>query len=89
MTDYSQIFEQCRQLLDERIIQDDQIPRNVRRAAKKAIEILEDEGQSPGVRASTAISTLEEVVNDQNTPEYARPVLLQVIAALEQVRDEV
>ncbi len=89
MTDYSQIFEQCRQLLDERIIQDDQIPRNVRRAAKKAIEILEDEGQSPGVRASTAISTLEEVVNDQNTPEYARPVLLQAIAALEQVRDDV
>ncbi len=89
MSDYEEKFEQCCTLLEERIVQDDQIPRNVRRAAKQAIKALKEEGQSPGVRASTAISTLEEVVNDQNTPEYARTVLLQVIATLEQVKDEV
>ncbi|MHA1754685.1 MAG: UPF0147 family protein [Candidatus Odinarchaeia archaeon] len=55
------------------INEDTSVPRNIRRAASEAIEALKDTKiESKAVRASNAISILDEVSQDPNCPLHAR-----------------
>lgn len=77
----------CAQLL-ERIIGDTAIPRNIRRVAEEARNILLDEEKGPGLRASTVISMLDEITNDPNMPLHARTLIWNIIGELESVAVE-
>jgi len=84
--------EQPKQLKDaleilRKITEDRGIPRNIRRAASESIEILMNSSMSLGLRAANAISKLDEISTDPNAPLYARTMIWQAIALLEQLKD--
>ena len=69
------------------ITNDNSVPRNIRRAATEAVEILEKGEGTPAMKASNAISTLDEISQDPNCPLYARTKLWNIVSILETVRD--
>lgn len=70
------------------ISEDTSVPRNIRRAANEAINAMEDENiESIAIRASNAISVLDEVSQDPNCPLYARTKIWNAVSVLETVKD--
>ncbi len=67
----------------ERIIEDNSIPRNIRRAAQQSIDILNDESMDLQVRAVNVIELLEDSTADPNCPLHARTMIFQIITRLE------
>jgi len=84
--EYISEIERAVQILD-RISQDRGVPKNIRRAATEAIDALRDESQSYGVRASKAISILNDIINDINMPFPTRSQILLTVGILERIRD--
>ena len=72
----------------DRIIQDDTVPRNVRRAASEIKENLLHGEDSLAMRAATAISTLEEIASDPNLPMHVRTLIWNVSSQLERISIE-
>ena len=83
---FKEELDRARQIL-MKIIRDTSVPRNIRRAATDALSALNEEKRTPGVRASIAISHLNEIINDINMPFSTRSQLLMCIGILEQVKD--
>jgi uncharacterized protein len=79
-------FERCNKIL-QHIMEDTSVPRNIRRAAEESKDILSNENEEPTIRASTVISTLDEISNDPNIPIHARTLIWNVLSELESVRD--
>lgn len=73
--------------LEESVLQDTSVPRNIRRAAQDAIERLKDPSQSKRVRAHSASEILDEINNDPNMPMHTRTIIWQVLTELERVED--
>ncbi len=71
----------------QRVAEDTGVPRNIRRAASEAIQMLQRRDLSPGLRAANAIGILDEVSQDPNMPLFARTAIWQAISLLEQIRD--
>lgn len=71
----------------QKISEDNGIPRNIRRAASDAMKILQGKTYSNAVKASNAISILEECGQDPNMPLFARTAIWQAISSLEQIKD--
>ncbi|MEZ0394046.1 MAG: UPF0147 family protein [Desulfurococcaceae archaeon] len=69
------------------IINDTAVPRNIRRAATEALNMLRDERLTPGVRAANAVGILDQVSQDPNMPLNARTKIWQIIAVLETIHD--
>jgi len=69
------------------VSEDTTTPRNIRRAAKEAIDALQVSGDSPAVRASNAISLLDDTLQDPNMPPYTRVKLWNVMSLLEAIKD--
>ncbi|MEQ9714474.1 MAG: UPF0147 family protein [Candidatus Asgardarchaeia archaeon] len=65
------------------VAEDTSVPRNIRRIANNAIEILSDKEKSYALRASNAISLLDEAASDPNCPIHARTRIWQIISILE------
>jgi uncharacterized protein (UPF0147 family) len=65
------------------VIKDNSVPRNIRRGADEAREILLDETQDIKNKASSALYILESLSNDRNLPMHARTTLWNVAGALE------
>jgi len=82
----SDLIQQIVQVLKEQVVQDTVVPRNIRRAAEQAIEILLDESREPAVRAADAIAILEEISEDPNMPMHTRTIIWEILGALEQVK---
>ncbi|AMQ18546.1 MULTISPECIES: UPF0147 family protein [Thermococcus] len=82
----SELIQQIVQVLKEQVVQDTVVPRNIRRAAEQAIEVLLDESRDPAVRAADAIAILEEISEDPNMPMHTRTIIWEVLGALEQVK---
>jgi uncharacterized protein (UPF0147 family) len=72
----------------DRIIQDDTVPRNIRRAASEIKESLLHGKDSLAVRAATAISILEEISSDPNLPMHVRTLIWNVSSQLERIAVE-
>lgn len=75
-------IELLKQIADDR-----GVPRNIRRAATESIEILMNPEMTPGLKAATVISKLDEISIDPNTPLFARTKIWQIVSLLEQVKD--
>lgn len=69
------------------VAEDTTTPRNIRRAAKQSIEALELKQYTPAVRASNAISILDDILQDPNMPPYTRVKLWNVMSLLEAIKD--
>lgn len=79
-------MEQARGIL--RLIAEDQaVPKNIRRAAKKAIDELESGKNTAAVRASNAISGLDDASQDPNCPLHARTKIWQAVSVMETITD--
>ena len=84
--EYEQRIKQALGVLNE-VSNDNTTPRNIRRAAKDAMDVLHQQSNTIGVRASNAISTLDEIGQDPNMPPYTRVKLWNVASILEAVKD--
>jgi hypothetical protein len=62
-------------------------PRNIRRAAREAINALESRNLTFAVRAANAISILDEISQDPNMPAHTRVNLWSAISIIEAIRD--
>ena len=69
------------------VSEDTTTPRNIRRAAKKSTETLQSEEYTLGVKASNAISILDEILQDPNMPPYTRVKLWNAMSLLEAIKD--
>lgn len=69
------------------ISEDNTTPRNIRRAAKNAMDALQDPSIFHGVRTANAISLLDEISQDPNMPPYTRTRIWNVVSILETVKD--
>lgn len=69
------------------VSEDTTTPRNIRRAAKQSIETLQLTQNTPAVRASSAISILDDILQDPNMPPYTRVKLWNVMSLLEAITD--
>ncbi len=84
--EYEKYIGDAIKMLD-RISQDRGVPRNIRKATTEVIDALRDESLSYGVRASKAISLLNEIISDINMPPQTRSQILLVVGLLERIKD--
>jgi uncharacterized protein (UPF0147 family) len=70
------------------ISEDTSVPRNIRRAANESIDAIEtDKVESNAVKASNAISILDEISQDPNCPLHARTRIWNAVSILETIAD--
>jgi uncharacterized protein (UPF0147 family) len=69
------------------VSEDNTTPRNIRRAAKDSMSALQNPEFTPAVRASNAISLLDDILQDPNMPPYTRVKLWNVMSLLEAIKD--
>ncbi len=69
------------------VSEDNTTPRNIRRAAKDAMDAMQTTEYTPAVRASNAISLMDEILQDPNMPPYTRVKLWNVMSLLEAIKD--
>jgi len=71
-------------ILDQ-LAEDNSVPRNIRRGASSAREMLTKPGQALDVRVASAIFLLDELANDPNIPLHGRTLVWSIISQLEQI----
>jgi uncharacterized protein (UPF0147 family) len=82
----TQKIDQATMILSQ-IGEDSTVPRNIRRAANEAIDLLHSELGSAAVRASNAISRLGDATLDPNCPSHARTGIWNAVSILETIND--
>ena len=71
------------------IIDDRTIPRNIRSAVEEAKRDLTERAENSwDIRLSSAISTLDEIINDPNMPMHARTQIWNIVSLLETIKRE-
>ena len=86
MEEYEERIKQALGVLGQ-VSEDNTTPRNIRRAAKDSMDALQNMEFTPAVRASNAISMLDEILQDPNMPPYTRVRLWNVMSFLEAIKD--
>ncbi len=86
LEEYEERIKQALVVLGE-VSEDNTTPRNIRRAAKDSMNALQTTEYSPAVRASNAISIIDEILQDPNMPPYTRVKLWNVMSLLEAIKD--
>ncbi len=84
--EYEERIEQALGVLGQ-ISEDTTTPRNIRRAAKDSMDALQVEELTAAVKASNAISILDDILQDPNMPPYTRVKLWNVMSLLEAIKD--
>lgn len=75
-------LEQVSGALDQ-LMEDTSVPRNIRRGAEEAKEVLLDSSAALDVRKSSAINILDDLANDPNIPLHGRTLIWSVMSQLE------
>ena len=71
------------------ITEDRTVPRNIRAAAEEAKkELTENTENSWDIRLSSAISVLDDIINDPNMPMHTRTQIWNIVSMLESVKRE-
>ena len=84
--EYEKRFKEATAILS--IISDDNTtPRNIRRAAKEALDTLTSSSEGHGVRAAQAVNILDDISQDPNMPAYSRTRIWNVVSILENVKE--
>lgn len=66
--------------------EDTSVPRNIRRGALNAKELLVNKEEALDVRVASATFILDELANDPNIPLHGRTLIWNVISQLETVK---
>lgn len=82
-----EIVNQVVEILDA-IIEEEGVPRNIKRGANEAKELISQGKENIGAKAASAISILNDLIVDPNTPIHVRTQILSAIALLEQLTRE-
>jgi len=69
----------------EAIVNDRTVPKNIRAAAEEAHAAINGTAEVK-LKISTAISTLDDIINDPNMPMYTRTQIWNIVSILEQMR---
>jgi len=80
----SEVIRQCIDVLD-RIVNDDSVPRNIRRSADTIKTILSNEKEPMPIRAAMVISNLDDIGNDPNVPIHTRTLIWGLSSRLESI----
>jgi len=67
----------------EELANDISVPRNIRRGAKEAKEILTKKEETLDVKVASVISRLDELLSDPNIPTHGRTAIWNIMSALE------
>lgn len=86
LKEYEERVKQAMAILGQ-VSEDTTTPRNIRRAAKGSMDTLQSAEHTLGIRASNAISMLDEILQDPNMPPYTRVKLWNVMSLLEAIKD--
>jgi len=86
LKEYEERIKQATAVLGQ-ISEDTTTPRNIRRAARQSIDALQLTEYSDAVRASNAVSILDDILQDPNMPPYTRVKLWNVMSLLEAIKD--
>jgi hypothetical protein len=86
MEEYEERVNQALTVLGA-VSEDNTTPRNIRRAAKDSMDALQTKEYTLAVRASNAISLMDEILQDPNMPPYTRVKLWNVMSLLEAIKD--
>lgn len=86
LQEYAERVKQATVVLGQ-VSEDTTTPRNIRRAARQSISALDLTEYTPAVRASNAISILDDILQDPNMPPYTRVKLWNVMSILEAIKD--
>jgi len=86
LKEYEERINQAVAILQQ-VSEDTTTPRNIRRVAKESINTLSSGEGTYAVRASNAISLLDEILQDPNMPPYTRVKLWNVMSLLEGITD--
>ena len=86
LKEYEERIQQATAVLGQ-ISEDTTTPRNIRRAARQSIDALQLTEYSDAVRASNAVSILDDILQDPNMPPYTRVKLWNVMSLLEAIKD--
>lgn len=78
-------IKQIIEVLDQ-LIEDTTVPRNIRRGATNAKELLLKTSEPLDVRAASAIYILDELANDPNIPHHGRTIIWSALTQLETVK---
>ncbi|MCE8427705.1 MAG: UPF0147 family protein [Candidatus Methanoperedens sp.] len=78
------VVKQCVVVL-ERIVNDDSVPRNIRRSADVMKNMLLNEKEPASVRVAMVISKLDDIGNDPNVPIHTRTLIWGLSSQLETV----
>ena len=84
--EYESRIKQALVILNE-VSNDNTTPRNIRRAAKTALDTLQGADLSLGVRAANAISILDDISQDPNMPPYTRTKIWNIVSLIEAIKD--
>jgi uncharacterized protein (UPF0147 family) len=79
-----EIIEQCIEVVD-RIINDDSVPKNIRRSADEMKTILSKKEDSAAVKAAVSIRILDDISTDQNLPLHTRTLIWNLAGQLETI----
>ena len=85
LVEYEDRIKQANTVLSV-ISEDRTTPRNIRRAAKEALGILNTKDFTHAVRTANAISILNDISQDPNMPPYTRTRIWNVVSILEVVK---
>ena len=85
LSEYDDRIKQANAILSV-ISEDRTTPRNIRRAAKEASDLLNSTKLAQAVRAANAISILDDISQDPNMPPYTRTRIWNVVSILEVIK---
>ena len=85
MSDTKTRLNQVMDVLDQ-LAEDTSVPRNIRRGATQAKEILLNEAEALDVRTASAVFILDELANDPNIPLHGRTLIWNIISQLETIK---
>ncbi len=80
----NEVIRQCIEVLD-RIINDDSVPKNIRRNADSMKKTLSNDKESPSTRAAMVVSRLDDIGNDPNVPLHTRTLIWGLSSQLETI----
>ena len=75
--------------LEGRLVNDQGVPRNIRKGASDAVALLLDTKKPLDLRVSSAINILADLSNDNNIPMDSWSAIMQILSDLEIMLKEV
>jgi len=82
--DIEKKLKQISDILDQ-LSEDTSVPKNIRRGAKEAKEVLLNPKDAVDVRTASVTSILDELANDPNIPLHGRTLIWNIMSQLETV----